>query len=215
MALEDVRMTASDFLDGSPVETKAQADAIGIIVSRARAIKRDADLARKQDKEPHLEAGRKVDADYKPVLETADDIISAAQRPLTAWMEAEAVRQRAEAEQARQAALAAQQQALDAQRASEGNVDATEAARKLQKDADSLTKVAARAEKAKPNVAGEGRSLGLRGHQVADLTDRRALLEWVMVNDPEPLTEWLSEYARKALPMQLPGVTIRTERRAA
>jgi hypothetical protein len=199
MALDDVRLEAGNFLDGQPIENKAQADKIGIIVSKARAIKRDADLARKEDKEPHLEAGRKVDADYKPVLETAEDIISAAQRPLTAWMEAEATRQRQEAEEARKAALQAQQAALEAQRASDGNVDATEAARKLQKDADGLTRQAARAEKAKPNVAGEGRAIGLRTYWKHEIADRRELLNWVAKNDAAALTAFLEEYARKAV----------------
>lgn len=215
MALDDVRLEAGHFLDGKPIETKDQADKIGIILSKAREIKRDADAARKQDKAPFLEAERKVDADYKPVIDTADDIISAAQRPLTAWMEAEATRQRQEAEEARKQALAAQQAALEAQRASEGNVDATEAARKLQREADQATRAAGKLEKAKPNVAGESRAIGLRTYQVAEVTDRRALLEHVMVNDPDALTAFLAEYARLALPMQLPGVTIKTERKVA
>ena len=49
----------------------------------------------------------------------------------------------------------------------------------------------------------------------SDATDRRALLEHVMRNDPDALTGWLAEYAQRALPAQLPGVTIRIERRAA
>lgn len=215
MALDDVRLEAGNFLDGAAIETKQQADAIGVIVSKARQIRKDADAARKEEKEPHLEAGRKVDADFKPVLETADDIIKAAQKPLSAWMQAEEDRQRKIAGEARQKAIQAQQDALAAQRAADGNVDATEAARNLQRDADRATKEAAKLEKAKPSVAGETRAIGLRSYQVSEVHDHRALLEHVMRTDPEPLKAWLDDYARKSLPAQLPGVTIRTERRAA
>jgi hypothetical protein len=215
MALDDVRLEAGSFLDGAPIETQGQADAIGIIVTRAKQIKKDADAARKEDKEPHLEAGRKVDADYRPVLETADDIISAGQKPLATWLQALEAKQRAEADEAREKALAALQAAVEAQRAAEGDVNATEAARDLQKQADQALKESKRADKAKPNVAGENRAIGLRSYKVATVTDRRALLEYVMRHDPEPLTNFLAEYAQRALPMQLPGVTVNTERKAA
>lgn len=218
LSLEDVRMTASDFLDGKPIENKGQADKIGIIVSRARTLKADAEKARKEEKAPLLEACAAKDAEWRPITDAADDIIKAAQKPLTAWMEAEAARQRKEAEEARQAALQAQQQALEAQRASEGNVDATEAARKLQKDADRATREAAKLEKAKPNVAGENRAIGLRTYWTHEIADRRELLNWVAKNDAAALTAFLDEYARKAVASGvrwLPGVNITEERRVA
>lgn len=213
-ALEDVRLEAGNWLDGAAVENQQQADAIGVILSRARQIKKDADAARKEDKEPHLAAGRAVDASYKPVIDQADTIMQAAQKPLTAWLVAEQERQRREAAEARQREQEAQQRALEAQRAAD-SLEALEAAQALQREADASSKLANRADKAKANAAGEGRAVGLRSYQVAVITDRRALLNHVAKEDPEALTAWLQEYARKALPRALPGVTIETERRAA
>ena len=219
-AIEDVRLEAGNWLDGSAIETQAQADAVGIIVSTAKKLGRDADLARKADKEPHLEAGRVVDAAWKPLLEQVEAITKAAQAPLTAYLNRLAEVQRQEAEAARQEAQRLQQAAIEAQRASAvaGNIEAVEAAEALQRDADTASKVAAKAEKAKPLVAGEGRSIGLRTAWVAVITDRRALLEHVMRHAPDALTEFLTEFARKTVAhgvCSLPGVDIKQDRKAA
>lgn len=215
MALDDVYSTAKDYLDGKPIATQAEADNVGVIMATARRIKKDADAARAEEKRPHLEAGRAVDEAWKPLDTRADNIIKAAQKPLTAFLEAEEAKRRAEAEDKLVEALRLQTEALKARQGSEGNLSALEDAEALQKAADAAGKAARRADKERPNVAGMDRALGLRSRQVADVTDRRALLEHILRHDPEPLAAWLDEYARKALPSQLPGVTIRTERKAA
>jgi hypothetical protein len=136
MALEDVRLEAGNFLDGAAIENQEQANAIGLIVSKAKQIKRDADAARKEDKEPHLEAGRQVDASYKPVLETCDSIVTAAQRPLTVYLERLAAEQREAERIAREEAARKAQEAVEASRAAAGSIEGVERARALEKDAD-------------------------------------------------------------------------------
>lgn len=215
MALDEVRLEAGNFLDGAPIENQGQADKIGVIVSTAKRIKKDADAARKEDKEPHLEAGRKVDADYKPVLDTADDIIKAAQKPLTDYLNKLAAEQREAEAKAREEAARKAQEAIEASRAAEGSVEAVERARELEKEADKAAKEAAKAGKAKAHVAGMDRAIGLRTYQIAEVTDYAALLKFIKQTNPDALKEWLDEYARKALPSQLPGVTVRSERRVA
>lgn len=215
MALDDVYVEAKNFLDGAAIDTKEQADAIGVILSTARRIRRDADTKRAEEKRPHDEAGKAVQATWRPLLERADNIIAAAQKPLTAYLEAEERRQREEAAKAREDALRAQQEAIAAARQAEGNLEAIEEANALQTSADKAMKEAAKSEKVKPQASGFGRAVGLRSYQVVDVTDRALLLRHVKATDPEALTAFLAEYARKALPAQLPGVTIRTEKRAA
>lgn len=215
MALDDAYATAKDFLDGAPIETQGQADAVGKIVSEVKRIKKDADAARAEEKRPHDEAAKAVQIKWKPLLDRADTIIKAAQHPLTAYLNKLAEEQRAAEEKAREEAARKAQEAIEASRSAQGSVEAVERAKELEKEADKAAREAAKAGKAKARVAGMDRAIGLRTYQVAEVTDRRALLEHVMKNDPDALTAWLEEYARKALPLQLPGVTIRTERRVA
>jgi hypothetical protein len=215
MALDDAYDTAKDFLDGVAIENQGQADAVGRIVAEVKRIKRDADEARKEEKRPHDEAAKAVQTKWAPLLDRADTIIRAAQKPLTAYLNALAEEQRQAELKAREEAAQKAQEAIQAQREAEGSVEAVERAKALQKEADAAAKDAGRAGKAKAHVAGVDRAIGLRTYKVATVTDHRALLEHVMRHDPDPLKAWLEEYARKALPMQLPGVTVTTERKVA
>lgn len=215
MALDDAYSTAKDFLDGQPIETQGQADAVGKIASEVKRIKKDADAARADEKMPHLAASRAIDAKWKPLLERADTILKAAQAPLTAYLQRLAAEQAEREREAREEAARKAQEALEASRAAEGSVEAIERAKSLQKGADIAAREAARAGKQKAHVAGMDRAIGLRTYQVAEVTDRRTLLIWIANNDEAAISEWLAEYARKALPRKLPGVTIRTERKVA
>lgn len=216
MALEDLRLEAGNFLDGAEIENQRQADTIGQIVTAVRKLRSEADAARKEDKEPHLRAGQQVDETYRPILTTAENIIRSAQRPLTVWLEAIEEAQRKEAEAVREEARRVQDVVLQAQREAEqqGNLEALEKAQAMQDEADRLHKDAKLAEKAKPQVAGIGRAMGLRTVSVAVVEDHKALLQYIMRTNPEPLREWLGQYAQRALPAVLPGVKVEHERRA-
>ncbi len=214
LAMDDARDTAKDFLDGKPIENQGQADAVGKIVSEVKKLRKEADDARAEEKRPHDDAGKAVQTKWKPLLEKADTIVSAAQKPLTAWLTQEQARQAQEAENARQEAVERQQAAIAAQRGAAGNLEATEAAKVLQKQADDAVKIAARAEKAKPQVAGMDRAIGLRSRRVAKVTNYRALLDWLIANDRDALEAFMDDYAQKKL-ATLPGVEIELERSAA
>ena len=215
IALDDLRIEAGNYLDGAAIENQGQADSVGLILSRARQIKKDADAARADEKRPHDDAAKAVQAKWSPLLTRCNDILAAAQSPLTAFLQRQREEQAAEAEKARQEAAEKQQAALEAQRASDGDLEATERARELQREADAATKLAGKASRAKAQVSGEGRAVSLRTHKIASITDRRALLEYVIRNDPDTLAEWLAAYAQKALPSVLPGVEVKDELKAA
>lgn len=216
MALEEVRLEAGNFLDGAPVETQGQADVIGKIISSAKRIKKDADLARKEDKEPHLAAGRGVDANYKPVFDTCDTIVTAAQKPLTVFLNRLAAEQAEVERKARAEADRLAQEAIAAQRASEGNVEAIEQAKALQHQADEAEKLAKRAGKVKAHVTGVDRSVGLRTYNVVTVTDRRAALLWIAKHDEAAIDAFVTEYARRhGTGRMIDGVTVTVERRVA
>lgn len=215
MALDDAYVTAKDFLDGAPVENQGQADAIGRIVSEAKKIRKDADAARADEKRPHDEAAKAVQAKWKPLLERADTIIEAAQRPLTTYL-AKLAAQQAEAERlARAEAERKAQEAIAATRSAE-SMDDLERAHALEKEADKAAKDANRAGRAKAHVAGLDRAIGLRSYKVATVTDRRAALNWIARHDPAALEAFVAEYAQRHAPTRpMDGVSVIVERRAA
>ena len=216
MALDDAYETAKDFLDGSPIENQGQADAIGRIISEVKKIKRDADAARAEEKRPHDDAAKAVQTKWKPLLDRADTIVKAAQAPLSAFLNKLAAEQ-AEAERiAREEADRKAQEAIAAQRACEGNVEAIERAKTLQREADEAEKAAKRAGKAKAHVTGVDRAVGLRNYDVVTVTDARAALLWIAKNDKAALDAFVADYARRFGPArQIDGVTVTQERRVA
>lgn len=218
MALDDAYSTARDFLDGQPIENQGQADAIGRIVGEVKKIKKDADAARADEKAPHLAATRAVDGKWKPLIDRADTILAAAQKPLTVYLTKLAEEQREAERVAREEAARKAQEAIEAQRAADGSVEAVERAKALQRHADAAHKDAKRAGREKAHVAGMDRAIGLRTYWTHEITDRRELLNWVAKNDAASLSAMLDEYARKAVAngvRWLPGVTITEERKVA
>jgi len=218
MALDDAYSTAKDFLDGTPIETQGQADQVGRILSEVRKLKKDADAARRKEKRPHHLASLAVDAKWKPLDERCDAILAAAQGPLTAYLTALAERQRAAETKAREEANVKAREAVEAARAlaiSTGGMEALARVQQLEREADRAAKIAQNAGKQKAHVAGMDRAISLRTYKVATVTNRRMLLNWVAGNDPAALGDWLTAYAQKALPAELPGVEIRIEKRAA
>ncbi len=189
----------------APVQTDEQEAALDALLDDVRKAKKDADAERAAEKKPHDDAAKAVQTAWKPLLDRCDKAADAIKAALTPYRTA---KQRAKDEAARIAReeAEAKQRAAQAALRQSDDLESRFAAEEQLKQAQKLAAQANRIDRT---------ATGLRTYQIADVTDRRALLEHVMRNDPDALTEWLAEYARKALPAQLPGVTIRTEKRAA
>lgn len=203
--IEDLFSLVSNTLAGGPVTTDDQEAALDGLLDELRKAKKDADAQRALEKAPHDAAAKAVQTAWKPLLDRCDAGVDAIKRALTPYREA---RQRAKDEaaaKARAEAEAAQKAAQEQLRKSD-DLEERFAAEEQLKQASKLTAVANKIDRS---------ATGLRTYQIADVTDRRELLRHVMATDPDALTDWLAEYARKALPACLPGVTIRIEKRAA
>lgn len=203
--IEDLFSLVSGSLAGGEVTTDDQEAALDAILDDVRKAKKDADAMRAAEKKPYDDAAKAVQAAWKPLLDRCDKAADAIKAALTPYRTA---KQRAKDEAARIAReeAEAKQRAAQAALRQSDDLESRFAAEEQLKQA---SKLAAQANKIDRSAT------GLRTYQIADVTDRRALLEHVMRNDPDALTDWLAEYARKALPAQLPGVTIRTEKKAA
>lgn len=203
--IEDLFSLVSNTLAGGPVTTDDQEAALDGLLDELRKAKKDADAQRAAEKAPHDAAAKAVQTAWKPLLDRCDAGVDAIKKALTPYREA---RQRAKDEaaaKARAEAEAAQKAAQEALKASD-DLEERFAAEEQLKQASKLQAVANKIDRS---------ATGLRTYQIADVTDRKELLQHVMRTDPDALTDWLADYARKALPACLPGVTIRIEKRAA
>lgn len=217
MAVDDLYAEAANFVDGAPVETQGQADALAKIITDAKAIRKDADAARKTEKQPHDEAAKAVQTKWVPVLTKVDDVIAAVQKPLTGWLLMQEAERELAATEARVEADRLAAEAIAAAQTSDSLEDLT-ATRELQDAAVKAGKHAKFAAKAKSHVQGGGRAIGLRTYWEATLTDSAAALKWARETHPEQLREFLRELAGKAVnagAREIPGFTINQQRKVA
>lgn len=203
--IEDLFSLVSGSLAGGEVSNDDQEAALDALLDEVRKAKKDADALRAAEKKPHDDAAKAVQAAWKPILDRCDKAVDAIKAALTPYRTAKQRAKDEAARKAREEAEAKQRAAQEALRQSD-DLEARFVAEAQLKQAE---KLAAQANKIDRSAT------GLRTYQVAEVTDRRELLKHVMLTDPDALAEWLAEYARKALPTQLPGVTIRIEKRAA
>ena len=217
--IEDLLIEAQNFLDGSGVNSEAEADGVSRIIDELRKASKDADAERKAEKKPHDDAGKAVQAKWKPVLERAATAIDVAKKALTPWLEkleAERLereriaREEAEraAEEARKAHAAAQADDLAAREAAEAKI----------KEAEEAEKAANKIASAKTHAKGGGRAIGLRTHWTATITDRRAALNHYVKTNPDAfvdLIQTLADRDARANVHEVPGVLFKNEKVAA
>ena len=205
--LDDIELEAANWLDGADLESQEQADCVGVIIGSLRKVKTQATKDHKEEKAPLLKQTKALDARKKHIVDRADRIISVAQAPVTRFLEEQERKlreeQRRKEEEARKAQEAAAKAAREAEQA--GNLEAADEAANQQDIADELAKDAKAAAKAKPQVQGAGKAIGLRRRTRVIITDRKALLQRVMKHDPDALTDFLQGYAQSKLPQKLAG----------
>lgn len=81
--------------------TEANAQQIRDHIGYGGTLAKDIDKQRETEKKPYLDAGRRIDGAYKPLVDETDTIIKAMKRKLGAWMDA---RERVAREKAAEAA---------------------------------------------------------------------------------------------------------------
>jgi DNA repair exonuclease SbcCD ATPase subunit len=181
---------------------------------------KEIDSTRDELKRPHLEAGRKIDGAYKPLIETCDDIVKAMKRKLAAFLDArereakriaeEAKRKLEEAE--RLAAKAAEEPEEDAFLAATAPTVDLVAAHVEAKVAEGQAFAASRVSSA----AGGFAATSLRTKRSAKVTDWSALAaHYLNRGEVRAVLEQLANSDirhSKGAEIDIPGVEIVTER---
>jgi hypothetical protein len=207
MEADELFNTASDTLEGmDAVQNEEQNTALDGLKDDLRRVAKDAEATRKAEKEPHLEAGRAVDAAYKPVADKCKKAIAAINAMQTPYLVAKQAERDEAARKAREEAERKEHEArakLEADAPLEQRYEAEQefaAAKKLSAVANKIDRSAT----------------GLRTYNVVEVTDRRAALNWIAKRDPDALSAFVEDYARRNAPTRpMDGVSVTQERRAA
>lgn len=189
------------------VKTKTDSDKAANYRAELLKLAKEADAARDAEKRPHLEAGRAIDAKYKPLVDEAKTAADVIRDELTAFMTAEKRRLEAEARakyEAERAAAEAARKEIEAQRARQMRDDPIAA---LTSPEPELPMPPPPPEPIKVQSGGQrGRKTGLRQVTSYVVTDHAAALAFFAdSNDVRELVAKLAERASKA-GVSVPGV---------
>lgn len=186
------------------VKSQQDADIAGNRVSLLRKLKKEAESEHEREKAPHLEAGRRVDAKWKPLIGDCEIAIKALLAAVTKWANAEAAKRAKEAEEARRKAEA---EAAEKRRQAQ-------AAGQDDPIAELLPELPP--PPARVQVGGaRGPKIGLRTETVAVIEDYSAALAFFAQHDEvKSCVSTLAKRAAKA-GVQVPGVKIEKVQKAA
>lgn len=187
--IEDLARDAQKLIDAGPAADQSAADRASDLANRLAELQKTADAARAAEKKPLDEQVAAVQAKWKPLLGAADIYKRIKAAVITPFLVAEAAKQREAQEAARRAA--------------------EEAAKAGQPIVEAQTRAAPKA------GSGGRRSVALRSVKRVTITDRAAVLAFFA--DNPLITEALQKMAEKATAagVNVPGVTITEEQRAA
>lgn len=207
---------AGNWLNGEGVKSEADAEGVSRLLTMLRTAAKDADKARAEEKRPHDEAAKAVQAKWKPLLDRAELAVSTAKKALAPWLEAREAEQRAAAEAARVEAeekAAAARKA--AQEAAQSDLAAQARIQEMQDEAAAAAKDAAKLDKAKAQAKGGSRAVTLRDVYTPVLVTPKDALRHYMEKQPDALKAWLLDQAHKdvrAGSRSIPGFDIKHER---
>ena len=214
----DAEMEVAAELLAKPVSEQAHADQIAVLTKRLSGIKSRATSLHKDEKQPSLDEGRRVDTKWRDLKEEPDTLGKKLKRHLDAYL---IEQQRIEDDRRRKAqeeAAAARRIAEEAARAA--NADQENVDREKARYAADVALQAARdaereAEARKPQAGRTGAKVSLRTFTFASITDFDTLL--IALKDRPEIRECVETLANRAAKsgVELPGMSIQQEQRAA
>lgn len=187
---QDYILEAENWADGAPVETEGQMKAVDALVNQLKAARKAVDEARDADTKPLHEAWKERIAAWKPTQDDLDRRIKCLVAAVDGYKR-KLVAEKADAERkARAEADAKRRAAEDAARAaSASDLAAQEAAAIAKREAEEAQRRA--------SAASKDTVKGLRTVTRYEITDHRALLNWIARNHRDDITAFIEAWAQK------------------
>lgn len=216
----DLYAEIAQYLDGDPITSDEMADDVASLKRLIQAEDRAAEALRVAEKQPHLDAGREIDARFKVLADKVKLAVATCKKVETPWLvkkqeaiDAAAKLAREEAEKIRLAAIEAIQ-ARD-----HTNLESMAEAEQLLKDAKKAEAGAAKLEKTTAKISNMGgRASSLRTFYTHSLTDPLAFGKWAWAHHNAEYIEHLDMIAKRLVDggnHELPGVFVKEEKTAA
>lgn len=212
-----LHVEASNWLDGAVAENQAQIDELSRLLAEARAAKKQADDARKEEAKPFDEGKAEVQARYKPLLTSADQIADGCKAAMAPFMQKLEEEKRAREEKARREAEEARRKADEAMRlANRANLAERESADTAAEAAAKAERIANAAARDKASGVGDGRAITMRTTYRAEIADLplAARHYWPLAKaEFEAVVQRLAAADVRAGKREIPGITVIEEKK--
>lgn len=216
--IDGLYLEAKNWLDGSGVNTEADANGVSKLLDMLRQAEKKADKMRVDEKKPHDDAGKAVQAKFKPLLDCASRAIDVCKGALTPYLRKQEEARQEAAKIAREEAEAAERAAQAAFAASgPSDLEMREEAERLAEAAKGAAAAANRIEKERAQAKGGARAVSLRTTYRAEITDQQAFARWAWINCRADLDEFLETLAKRFAKSGVnapPGITIHEDQGA-
>jgi len=203
--IDDLYSKAKLWLDGEPVTTQDQANALNTLENRIREAAKEAEALRKAEVKPLDDAKSEIQERFNALIGETKTVtgktvmaiaaIKSALKPylleLDRMQREAAAKAREEAEKAERAALVAMQTR------DHENLAEREEAERLVNEAKALNTAASKAEDAKAHAKGDGRATGLRSVWIAKMINDRDAATWAWQNHRQELIDFIQGLANK------------------
>lgn len=181
---------AEQWLDGQRVETEAQMIACDTLIRGVKAARKAVDDARDLATKPLHDAWKGEVARWKPTQDDLDRLVKGLVALVDSFKRKLAAEKEAARKEAERLAWEKTRAAQEAARlADETNIEATRAAAAAIADAEEAQRLA--------SVAAKDTVKGLRSVTRYEVTDHRALLNWIARHDRDAITAFIDDYALK------------------
>lgn len=181
---------AEGWLDGKAVETEPQMKAVDGLTKQIKAAKKAVEAAEESAAKPFYDQWKAEKARFKPTLDDLDRIVKGLVAAVDGFKRKLAA-EKAEAERiARAEAARKMREAEEAARsAAENDIEAQRAAAAAREEAAEAQRMA--------QAASKDTVKGLRTVTRYEVTDHRALLNWIARNDRDAITAFIDAWAAK------------------
>lgn len=221
--IDDLYSEACLWMDGEPVQTQQQADAINTLKDRIKKAIKAADDARKAESEPYKQKIDEIQARYNELIGNnksvtgialkAEEACNAALKPYLVELDRQ---QREVARIAREEADRKQREAMEAMRQRDAaNLQQREEAERLVQEAKKAEAAAKSAESEKAHAKGDGRATGLRTVWRAVMVTPKEAAAWVWLDHNDELMAFIQNLADKQVrsgSRQIPGFEVIEEK---
>jgi len=210
--IKDIMGQAEAWLEKNKITSQEQADKAAGFSQKLSQLSKDAEKKRKAEKQPHLDAGKAIDAKYKAIVDLPKNTIAALKAAITPFLIAE---QEKKEEAARKERAEAAKKIVEAEKikADKEKKNLTEKEEKIIKEAETAPLIQP---KPKASVGGHtGRKVSLRTKIRAEITDyEKALIALKDHPEMKDFVQKLCDRAAKA-DKEIDGMKIIKEKVAA